>query len=132
MFYTYIIVIFTCLIVYTSFILYENYQINKIKRERRSELLLDEVGSILDRRFTNAQNIVQNLSYSTAMKQLYMFLRILLLSRPVLSGICLPGTFCGGKCCIYILLGVMVLISLGFVYLAYRESRPSRRKTAQA
>ena len=76
MFYTYIIVIFTCLIVYTSFILYENYQINKIKRERRSELLLDEVGSILDRRFTNAQNIVQNLSYSTAMKQLYMFLRI--------------------------------------------------------
>lgn len=72
LFYTYIIVIFTCLIVYTSFIIYENYQINKIKRERRSELLLDEVGSILDRRFTNAQNIVQNLSYSTAMKQLYM------------------------------------------------------------
>lgn len=72
MFYTYIIVIFTCLIVYTSFISYENYQINKIQRERRSELLLDEVGSILDRRFTNAQNIVQNLSYSTAMRQLYM------------------------------------------------------------
>lgn len=72
LFYTYIIVIFTCLIVYTSFIIYENYQINKIQRERRGELLLDEVGSILDRRFTNAQNIVQNLSYSTAMKQLYM------------------------------------------------------------
>lgn len=72
MFYTYIIVIFTCLIVYTSFISYENYQINKIQRVRRSELLLDEVGSILDRRFTNAQNIVQNLSYSTAMRQLYM------------------------------------------------------------
>lgn len=72
LFYTYIIVIFTCLIVYTSFISYENYQINKIQRERRSELLLDEVGSILDRRFTNAQNIVQNLSYSTAMRQLYM------------------------------------------------------------
>lgn len=72
LFYTYIIVIFTCLIVYTSFIIYENYQINKIQRVRRSELLLDEVGSILDRRFTNAQNIVQNLSYSTAMKQLYM------------------------------------------------------------
>lgn len=72
LFYTYIIVIFTCLIVYTSFIIYENYQINKIQRERRSELLLDEVGSILDRRFTNAQNIVQNLSYSTAMRQLYM------------------------------------------------------------
>lgn len=72
LFYTYIIVIFTCLIVYTSFISYENYQINKIQRVRRSELLLDEVGSILDRRFTNAQNIVQNLSYSTAMRQLYM------------------------------------------------------------
>ena len=72
LFYTYIIVIFTCLIVYTSFIIYENYQINKIQRERRGELLLDEVSSILDRRFTNAQNIVQNLSYSTAMRQLYM------------------------------------------------------------
>lgn len=72
LFYTYILVIFTCLIVYTSFIIYENYQINRIQTERRSELLLDEVGSILDRRFTNAQNIVQNLSYSTAMRQLYM------------------------------------------------------------
>jgi len=72
LFYTYILVIFTCLIVYTSFIIYENYQINKIQTERRGELQLDEVGSILDRRLTNAQNIVQNLSYSTALKQLYM------------------------------------------------------------
>ena len=51
---------------------YGRMSFNKIQRERRSELLLDEVGSILDRRFTNAQNIVQNLSYSTAMRQLYM------------------------------------------------------------
>lgn len=72
LFCTYIIVIFTCLIVYTSFIIYENYQINKIQTERRGELLLDEVGSIFDGRFTNAQNIVQNLSYSTALKQLYL------------------------------------------------------------
>lgn len=72
LFYTYIIVIFTCLLVYTSFITYENYQINRIQRERRGEMQLDEVGSILDRRLHNAQNIVQNLSYSTAMKQLYM------------------------------------------------------------
>lgn len=72
LFYTYIVVIFTCLIVYTSFIIYENYQINRIQTERKGELLLDEVGSALDRRFTNAQNIVQNLSYSTALKQLYL------------------------------------------------------------
>lgn len=72
LFYTYMIVIFTCLLVYTSFITYENYQINRIQRERRGEMQLDEVGSILDRRLHNAQNIVQNLSYSTAMKQLYM------------------------------------------------------------
>lgn len=72
LFYTYIVVIFTCLIVYTSFISYENYQINRVQTERRGELQLDEVGSVLDRRFANAQNIVQNLSYSTAMRQLYM------------------------------------------------------------
>ena len=76
LFYTYIVVIFTCLIVYTSFIIYENYRIKKIQTERRGELLLDEVGSILDRRFTNAQNIVQNLSYSTALKQLYLNSRL--------------------------------------------------------
>lgn len=72
LFCTYIIVIFTCFIVYTSFIVYEHIQINSIQRERRGEMQLDEVGSILDRRITNAQNIVQNLSYSTALKQLYL------------------------------------------------------------
>lgn len=76
LFYTYIVVIFTCLIVYTSFIIYENYRVKKIQTERRGELLLDEVGSTLDRRFTNAQNIVQNLSYSTALKQLYLNSRL--------------------------------------------------------
>lgn len=72
LFFSYILVIFTCLIIYTAFIIYENHQINKIQIERKSEIQLDEVGSILDQRFLNAQNIVQNLSYSTALKQLYL------------------------------------------------------------
>lgn len=76
MFSTYILVIFTCLIVYTAFIIYENHQINRIQIERKSEIQLDEVGNILDRRFLNAQNIVQNLSYSTALKQLYLNSRL--------------------------------------------------------
>lgn len=76
MFFTYILVIFTCLIVYTAFIFYENHQMNKIQIERKSEIQLDEVSSILDRRFLNAQNIVQNLSYSTALKQLYLNSRL--------------------------------------------------------
>lgn len=49
---------------------------NKIQITRKSEIQLDEVGSILDRRFLNAQNIVQNLSYSTALKQLYLNSRL--------------------------------------------------------
>ncbi len=71
LFFTYILVIFTCLIVYTSFIIYENQQMNRFQAERKGELQLAEVGSILDRRLINAANIVQNLSYSTALKQLY-------------------------------------------------------------
>lgn len=71
LFFTYVLVIFTCLIAYTSFIIYENHQMNRFQIERKSELQLEEVGSILDGRFTNAQNISRNLSYSTALKQLY-------------------------------------------------------------
>lgn len=76
LFSTYILVIFTCLTVYTAFIIYENHQINSFQIERKSEIQLDEVGSILDQRFMNAQNIVQNLSYSTTLKQLYLNSRL--------------------------------------------------------
>jgi len=76
LFFTYIIVIFTSLSVYTAFILYENWEINRIKAERQSELQLGEVENVLDKRFLNAQNIVQNLSYSTTLKQLYMNSRL--------------------------------------------------------
>lgn len=76
LFYTYVLVIFTCFIVYTAFVIYENHQITKIQIERKSEIQLAEVTNILDRRFLNAQNIVQNLSYSTALKQLYLNSRL--------------------------------------------------------
>ncbi len=76
LFSTYILVIFTCLTVYTAFIIYENHQMNSFQIERKSEIQLDEVGSILDQRFMNAQNIVQNLSYSTTLKQLYLNSRL--------------------------------------------------------
>lgn len=72
LFYTYIMIIFTCLVVYTSFVVYENYQINKIQIERKSEIQLDQVGNIVNQRMMNAQNIVQNLSYSSSLKQLYL------------------------------------------------------------
>ena len=72
LFSTYILVIFVCLVVYTSFIVYENHQINRIQIARKSEIQLDEVGRILDQRLSNARNIVQNLSYSTSSKQLYL------------------------------------------------------------
>lgn len=72
LFYTYVLIIFTCLVVYTSFVVYENYQINKIQIERKSEIQLDQVGNIVDQRMMNAQNIVQNLSYSSSLKQLYL------------------------------------------------------------
>ena len=72
LFSTYIIVIFSCMVLYTSFLIFENYQISKIQAERKSEMQLDEVSGILEQRILNAQNIVRNLSYSTVMKQLYM------------------------------------------------------------
>ena len=76
LFSTYVIVIFSCMVLYTSFLIFENYQISKIQEERRGELQLDGVSGILEQRILNAQNIVRNLSYSTVMKQLYMNTRL--------------------------------------------------------
>ncbi len=72
LFFTYIMVIFTCMALYTSFLVFENHQIGKMQTQRKSEIQLDELSSILEQRILSAQNIVQNLSYSAAMKQLYM------------------------------------------------------------
>ncbi len=76
MFFTYVLVIFSCMVLYTSFLIFENHQIGKIQTGRQSEIQLDEVSSILEQRILNAQNIVQNLSYSTVMRQLYINTRI--------------------------------------------------------
>lgn len=72
MFFSYIIIIFVCLFVYTTFILYENHIINKERMERESNVIVDEVGSILKERVLRAQNIVLDLNYSPALKQLYL------------------------------------------------------------
>lgn len=72
LFMTYIVVIFSYMILCIVFLLYENHQISGMQEKRRSEMQLEEVSNILEQRMMTAQNIVQNLSYSTVMKQLYM------------------------------------------------------------
>lgn len=72
LFSTYIIVIFTCLLLYTSCIIYENHKINQIQIERNCELQLEIMSEIMEQRLQSAQNIARNLTYSTAMKNLYM------------------------------------------------------------
>ncbi len=75
LFFTYIMVIFSCMVVYTSFLIFENREIGKMQAERKGEIQLEEVAGILEQRILNAQNIVSNFSYSAAMKQLYMSTR---------------------------------------------------------
>ena len=72
LFMTYILVIFSYMILCIVFLLYKNHQISEMQEKRRSEIQLVEVSSIVEQRMMTAQNIVQNLSYSTIMKQLYM------------------------------------------------------------
>ncbi len=72
LFMTYILVIFSYMILCIAFLLYENHQISDMQEKRRSEIQLEEVSNIVEQRMMTAQNIVQNLSYSTVMKQLYM------------------------------------------------------------
>ena len=72
LFFSYILVIVSFMVLCISFLLFENNQISKIQMKRRSEIQLDEVSNIFMQRIMAAQNIVQNLSYSTTMKQLYM------------------------------------------------------------
>ena len=62
---TYILVIFSYMILCIVFLLYKNHQISEMQEKRRSEIQLVEVSSIVEQRMMTAQNIVQNLSYST-------------------------------------------------------------------
>ncbi len=71
LFFSYIIIIFVCLFVYTSLILYENHIINNERTTRESEIITDEMNSILKERFLYAQNIVLDLNNSSTLKQLY-------------------------------------------------------------
>lgn len=72
LFFTYILVIFFYMFLCVAFLFYENSRINELQTKREREIQLDEVGNILEQRIMTARNIVQNLSYSTTMKQLYM------------------------------------------------------------
>ena len=76
MFFTYLIVIATCVLMYTGFVLFENYQITSMQRERDSEYTLNEISDIIDERILDAQNAVQNLRFSSAMKNLYMAIKL--------------------------------------------------------
>jgi len=72
LFYSYIIVILTSLTIYTIFLVYENNHIKKLQIEHKATIQLDEAASTIDRYLLSAKNTVQNLNYSTALKQLYM------------------------------------------------------------
>lgn len=72
LFMTYMAVIFFYMAMCITFLLYENHQISEMQEKRISEIQLEEVRNIVEQRMQTARNIVQNLSYSTVMKQLYM------------------------------------------------------------
>lgn len=72
LFFSYILVIVGCFVLYTSFIIFENYQINKMRIERKSEIVMDAVDSILEQRMLQAEHVVQNLNTSNTLKQLYL------------------------------------------------------------
>lgn len=76
LFLTYIVVIFSCMILYMAFVIYEDHKVRQIQIEHDSEVLLDRVASCVENRIESAQNIVQNLNYSTTLKQLYMSYRL--------------------------------------------------------
>lgn len=72
LFMTYILVISSYMVLCIAFLFYENHKISDMQIKRKSEIQLEEVSGILEQRMLTAQNIVQNLSYSTSMKRLYM------------------------------------------------------------
>jgi len=72
LFYSYIAVILSSMIIYTAFLSNEHYRIRKFQIERQTELQLQQIGNVFDLRMMNAKNIVQSLRYSTALKPLYM------------------------------------------------------------
>lgn len=55
---TYILVIFSYMILCIVFLLYKNHQISEMQEKRRSEIQLVEVSSIVEQRMMTAQNIV--------------------------------------------------------------------------
>lgn len=72
LFFTYMLVIFFYMFLCVAFLFYENSRISELQAKREREIQLDEVSNILEQRIMTARNIVQNLNYSTTMKQLYI------------------------------------------------------------
>ena len=72
LFLSYVGVILFYMILCIAFLFYENSRIMEIQAKREREIQLDEISSIIEQRILTARNIIQDLSYSTAMKQLYM------------------------------------------------------------
>lgn len=76
LFFAYLKVILISMFLYITFLLYSHHQIKQFQVDRGAEIQADEAGLILDRYMMNAQNIVQNISYSPVMKDLYMSCKI--------------------------------------------------------
>nr|MCR4588841.1 AraC family transcriptional regulator [Lachnospiraceae bacterium] len=74
-FLSYILVIMLGMVMYTAFLMYENYQVVSMQNQRESDYMAQEIVDILDVRFSDAENAVQNLRFSTVMKNLYMSIR---------------------------------------------------------
>ncbi|MCR5033248.1 MAG: AraC family transcriptional regulator [Lachnospiraceae bacterium] len=74
-FLSYILVIMLGMAMYTAFIVYENYQVVSIQNQRDADYKTQEIVDTLDLRFSDAKNAVQNLRFSSVMKNLYMSIR---------------------------------------------------------
>lgn len=72
MFFSYVLLIFLCVVFYTLTLIYETHMIREERVERKTTLMMEEVDRIIRERIIKAQNTVTELNYSVVLKRLYL------------------------------------------------------------
>ncbi len=75
LFFSYMIVIFICMLVYTSFIAVQSHRVFEMQSKQEDSILLKEAAGIIDERMTDAQSAVRTIRYSSSMRKLYLSLK---------------------------------------------------------
>ena len=72
LFYSYLVIITLCALIYSAFLIYENHTFTERRMEAHTLQTADEIESVIRSRILAARNIVTDITYSTTLKSIYL------------------------------------------------------------